>query len=225
MNWIDLGNPSPLRTPKRYSPIVWPDGAVVPLPTWTVAANVVRPFCELLSDRRTCREFSILKQEGLGALLDLACRVQQTGDRALGFPLSRRPTPAAGAIHAIHLLVICPNQNVWYRYDAFTHSLRQFHSASDPQLVRHAMNDVLPAPRATMILFAAEPGMMAAKYAAPMSLVWRDAGVLLGFLAMVAQALDLSFCPLGVTGEPWVSQLLDQPGLFGVGAALVGSRP
>lgn len=41
---------------------------------------------------------------------------------------------------------------------------------------------------------------------------------------MGAESLDLSYCPLGVTGEPWIGQLLDQPGLVGVGAAFVGSK-
>ena len=42
---------------------------------------------------------------------------------------------------------------------------------------------------------------------------------------VAAESLDLSFCPLGVTGEPWTSRLLDQPGLVGVGAAFVGATP
>ena len=86
------------------------------------------------------------------------------------------------------------------------------------------MDKLLHAPEATLFLFAAEPGMTAAKYGDPLSLVWRDAGVLLGYLAAAAESIDLRLCPLGVTGDPWVRRLVDQAGLAGVGTALVGAR-
>lgn len=161
----------------------------------------------------------------LGALTSLTCQAQQTGNEDLGFPLSLRPCPSAGAIHPVHLLVIGPKGDGWFLYDSINHALSEVKTEVDPRSVLDAMRLVLPARSATLMILAAEPGRTGAKYDAPASLVWRDAGVLLGFLAVAAEALDLSFCPLGVTGEPWVGQLLDQPGLTGVGAAFVGSSP
>jgi len=68
----------------------------------------------------------------------------------------------------------------------------------------------------------AEPGKTSAKYSSSSSLVWRDAGVLLGHIGLAAESLGLNYCPLGITGEPWVSQLDSQGKLSGVGLALLG---
>jgi hypothetical protein len=80
---------------------------------------------------------------------------------------------------------------------------------------------------ATLLAFVAEPGKTASKYENHETLVLRDAGVMLGYLSVVSEFLGFSFCPLGLTGEPYISQqLLNGDGrLTGVGLALVGERP
>lgn len=98
-------------------------------------------------------------------------------------------------------------------------------SKLDAREVVQAMQEVLPAAHATLVLYAAEVGKTAAKYDSPASLIWRDAGALLAVMGLAAYAHSLAFCPLGVTGEPWVGRLLKQQGLFGVGAAFIGTRP
>lgn len=128
--------------------------------------------------------------------------MQGTGGDELGFALSHRPCPSAGAIHPIHLLVIDPQAGRWLRYDAVSHALDEVITQLEPSGVLAEMHSVLPATSATLLILAAEPGKTAAKYEAAESLVWRDAGVLLGFLAVAAEALGLNYCPLGVTGEP-----------------------
>ncbi|MFO6292409.1 hypothetical protein, partial [Pseudomonas aeruginosa] len=82
---------------------------------------------------------------------------------------------------------------------------------------------VLAGDQATRFLFLAEPGKTLGKYQDGCSLIWRDAGALLGVMALTATAQGLNFCPLGITGEPWASGLADQSKLFGVGLALLGS--
>lgn len=91
------------------------------------------------------------------------------------------------------------------------------------QTVRRETDDLVVAPSATLLLLVAEPGKTAAKYLNPDSLVWRDAGVLLGYLSLAAEALGLAFVPLGATGDPWAGTLVDEAGLTDVGAALVGA--
>lgn len=84
---------------------------------------------------------------------------------------------------------------------------------------------VLGGDRATRILFLSEPGKTLGKYQNGCSLIWRDAGALLGVMALTATAQGLNFCPLGITGEPWASNLAEQGKLAGVGFALLGSPP
>ena len=75
-----------------------------------------------------------------------------------------------------------------------------------------------------VIRLIAEPGKTCAKYEHADSLIWRDAGVLIGHMALVAEALDCSFCPLGITGHEWCASLKLEDRLAGVGLAILGSR-
>lgn len=225
MQWTDLGIPCPRTKPERYTPINWPDGKRTQLPVPDVSAADQTPFAHLVSSRRSGREFSELGVDQLSSLMWMTCKTQQLGSDDLGFPISRRPCPSAGAIHPIHVLIVPPDGSRWYRYDSLNHAVAEVPSRTSALACIKAMHAVLSAPSATLLVLAAEPGMTEAKYDAADSLIWRDAGVLIGYLSMAAQAMGLNFCPLGVTGEPWVSQLIDQPGLTGVGTAFVGSRP
>jgi hypothetical protein len=75
----------------------------------------------------------------------------------------------------------------------------------------------------TLVSLVAEPGKTAAKYANHESLVWRDAGVVLGYMSLMAEALKLSFCPLGITGRPYVTDCLPNAStLQAVGLAVLG---
>ncbi len=225
MEWTDLGNPCPRITPEHYTPISWPDGKKTQLPVPDISIANQVPFAQLANTRRSGREFSELGVEQLSSLMWMTCKTQQLGSDDLGFPISRRPCPSAGAIHPIHLLIVPPDGTTWYRYDSLDHAIVTVPSRASAVSCVDGMHAVLSAPSATLLLLAAEPGMTEAKYQDADSLIWRDAGVLIGYLSMAAHALGLNFCPLGVTGEPWVNQLIDQPGLAGVGAAFVGSRP
>lgn len=145
----------------------------------------------------------------------------------MGFFLQKRPVPSAGAIHPIHLLVKKQGDDTpWARYNPLTHALDVIGPVADvlKDLCAEA-DQVVPAQSGTMLLFVAEPAMTAAKYESSDSLVWRDAGVIQGALAIVAESLALNYCLLGITGDPWVGRLSEQCQLVGVGLAAVGTRP
>lgn len=223
MVWIDLGNPYPLPEPSRYQPLVWPEGRRIALPDDRTQA--LKPLPQISVERRTRYEFGPVSKSRLGALLGLTSRIQSCGNDRLGFALSRRPAPSAGSIHPIHVIVNSSRNEGWHRYDPMDHMLVELPSLVQPKDVRSSMDRIVQSGDATMLLFTAEPGKTFSKYANACSLVWRDAGVLLGYFAIAAEALNLNFSPLGVTGEPWVSQLVDEAGLAGVGVAFVGSAP
>lgn len=221
-DWPDLGVPVPRERLQPFSKVAWPQGDRVDLSS---AIKGCDPEVErFLRSRRTDRVLDGLSFDQLGPWLDLCCRAQEVHSSKYGFDLSLRPAPSAGAIHPIHLILVEPSGANWQRYDAVDHVLVKVPSKLDACEVHRALQRVLSAPNATLILLAAEVGKTAAKYEHPASLVWRDAGALLAVMGLAAHAVSLGFCPLGVTGEPWVSGLLEQQGLFGVGAAFVGSR-
>jgi SagB-type dehydrogenase family enzyme len=222
MTWIDLGNPVPHAETGIYTPFCWPVGEINYLPVPTNLPE--KSFCEVISARRTTRTFGRIDLSDLSTLLWLTCRSQVWGDSALGFPVTKRPTPSAGAIHPVHVLVNSSNDHKWWRYLADDHALADVtNSMRSAGEIRYAQQEVLASAEGTIFLFVAEPGKTFAKYDAGCSLVWRDAGVLLGCIALAAEALTLNFCPLGITGEPWASRLDQQGSLVGVGMALLGS--
>lgn len=227
MTWLDLGNPQPRPEAQRYVPVRWPQGERISLqPLESLPSQDLifeRSFVDLAIHRRSAREFMPLQQDRLGWLLALANRQLARGAQHLGFPLTLRPSPSAGAIHPVHLIVQSPALGGWRRYDPASHELVSVPSSLDTQAVRREVDGLVAAPSATLLLLVAEPGKTAAKYLNPCSLVWRDAGVLLGYLSLAAEALGLAFVPLGITGDPWAGILVDEAGLTGVGAALVGA--
>ncbi len=222
MTWTDLDNPVPRETPHRYEPYLWPSAKIDYL---EAPENISLPAIEqVIANRRTRRTFGSINKQKLSTWLWLSNRVIATGHDQYGFPLTQRPAPSAGAIHPIHL-VFAQQGNVWQWYDPVHHGLARFEVASDVMDgLLLDVSTVLDPGEGQVVLYVAEPGMTAAKYQNADSLVWRDTGVLLGHMALVAEALQLNFCPLGITGDPWVSKLDQEGKLVGVGVALLGSR-
>jgi len=151
---------------------------------------------DLAIHRRSAREFAPLRQDRLGWLLALANLQLARGPQHLGFPLTLRPSSSAGAISSC-----APDRAEPFTRldgaDPASHELVSVPSSLDTQTVRRETDDLVVAPSATLLLLVAEPGKTAAKYLNPDSLVRRDAGVLLGYLSLAAEALGLAFVPLG----------------------------
>ncbi|MFZ6780430.1 nitroreductase family protein [Undibacterium sp. Ji83W] len=222
MTWIDLGNPRPHPEPKIYVPFCWPLGDIYYL--FEPEKLPTKPLSKILEHRRTRRSFDEVSDEDLCTLLWLTCRGQAWSNSASGLQLCFRPTPSAGAIHPIHVLVSSKKNRSWQRYVPTDHTLAGIEPIIlSPEKIREAVENVVPPEDGTILLFIAEPGKTLAKYADGCSLIWRDAGVLLGYMSLVAESLDLNFCPLGITGEPWASHLDEEGRLVGVGMALLGS--
>lgn len=232
MTWIDSGNPSPKSQPDAYAPHVWKSSHCrffnVPGKNGNDDAqtgNAVRDFFEVLQARRSRRAFSALQTNDLALLLWSCAGVLANTTSRYGFGLELRPTPSAGAIHPIHILINLPGERGWCRYDAHAHALFEIEGAHQTLLpLRPQVEAIMDCRHATLILLVAEPGKSFAKYDHASSLIWRDAGALSATLGLAAEALGLNFCSLGITGEPWASNLAATDVLTGVGLAAVG-RP
>ena len=220
--WLDLGNPRPKEQLTAYTPIEW-SGQRIALPTKGSAR--APHLAALLATRRSRRDFvAPATLDDLAAMLELCCRTREVQGSDLGFDLEFRPHPAAGAIHSVHTLIQREDPEDWMYYDAHAHQLVSLPgTAAAANAARSAANELVPVANASLIALVAEPNKAAAKYENPGSLIWRDAGVLLGYFSLCAEALDLSFCPLGITGQPMLDRELDEQGrLRGVGMALLG---
>ena len=217
-------DPIPRSVASLYSPIEW---EVQKRRSLAVSnSEELAPMATTLDSRHSQRTFAPICEARLGALLWHTARTKESAPSPLGFQIEHRPTPSAGAIHPIHLVIQLANEGNWARYNPQEHSLDLLaQSDSLLQPLVDCSEQVMPRGGGHLILFVAEPGKTAAKYENPESLIWRDAGILQGSLALVAAALGLNYCLLGITGNPWVTQLSDQGKLQGVGVAILGSKP
>lgn len=211
--------PEPIvrQTPVPYEPIAWSFQRLEQL-------SIPGPLCAGLA-RRSLRTFAAPSLSALSALLWHAARCQETLPSPLGFDLQLRPTPSAGAIHPIHILLELPPNKAWARYDPVTHQLQVLSEPRALPSLRRMAEDYVRPNDGCLLAFVAEPGMTRAKYDHPESLIWRDAGVLQGVMAMTAPQTGLGLCLLGLTGDEAIGSLSDQGQLRGVGVAIVGAQP
>lgn len=216
---IKLRSPKPRSRRLSYLPANYSVVKLSPLP---LPQKQDADLFDTLNRRETRRTCGPLSEANLSALLWWSVKTRKR------FPeFEHRPVPSAGGIHPIDLIVTnwpAGSSDV-YIYDSVEHALGllgRVQKAASVDLVRHA-REVVPMYEATVIWFAAQFGKTLARYKYCESLVWRDAGVLVGALAIVAEALSLSLCPLGVTGDPYLPRALGKK-VAGVGGVMVGAR-
>lgn len=222
--WLLHDDPSPREASTPYSPFEWEvrQRRVLPI----AEGQELAPMAITLEHRRSVRSFAPLPNGLLGSLLWHGARTKESALSTERVQIEHRMTPSAGAIHPIHLLVQLSDEKEWARYNSQEHSLDVLANTSGClyPLIEHC-EAVLPRGGGLLMIFVAEPGKTAAKYEHPESLIWRDAGILQGSLGLVAASLGLSYCLLGITGNPWVSALSDEGKLQGVGVSVLGARP
>lgn len=217
-----LIDPVPRLLPIRYEPYVWPAGTKTPLVPRSQPLDL--DLAALLDERQTRRVFNKrLDDLILGEFLWLACRNRSSWSSAFGLDQESRVHPSAGAMHPIHVL-LAREAGSWFRYDPLEHALIELlNSDISVAASREAAGSLVKLANGFLIGLVAEPGKTAAKYEHHATLVWRDAGVVLGYMSVVAEALGIAFCPLGITGQPYLTaQLPNSSALQAVGIAVVG---
>lgn len=215
--------PRPRLTPNKYSPFPWPAGGEVtrlsPAP-----AQLMVDVVQVLQNRQSRRLLRNLPLTQLGHLLWLSCRTHSLRTSDYGFDQQFRPHPSAGAMHPIHLICQRSTGMPWEHYDPLEHSLVIVPGSEGyAQEARAKAAHILPSDGAVLLGLVAEAGKTGAKYENEQSLVWRDAGVVLGYLSLIAEALKLGFCPLGMTGDAYIAPISAQDRLQGAGLALIGT--
>lgn len=220
MTWSAFDEPMPRTVAEPYHPVEWRLGDVHDLPQPASASAGLTA----LESRLTRRDFAEVSREQLGALLWHTMRCKEARRSDFGFPIEHRPTPSAGGLHPIHVVVLEPRAAHLALYIPTRHELNVLEDAHIAAQLRKHCADVVPPADATLLFFVAEFGRTQAKYSNASSLVWRDAGVLQGILAVAAEALGLNYCLLGTNANPWLSSLAKEGQLYGVGAALLGAR-
>jgi SagB-type dehydrogenase family enzyme len=173
-------------------------------------------FFHIIERRKSRRDGVTLCEEDVSSLLWFCSRTKQTTREASGFLWQHRPVPSAGGRHPIDIILYnyMGDTSSVYLYDPFSHSLFRLKDIDNTALMkfRTAVNDVLAIENATILWFLGQFDKTLSKYENGECLVWLDAGILLGTVYLVAEALALGCCAVGITGEPWVSEALNGNG-------------
>jgi len=215
--------PKPRATPGYYEPFKWPRGEVTRLEPAAAQLNV--DIVQVLQERQSRRGLGALPLSELGALLWLTCRTHSLRSSEFGFDQEFRSYPSAGAMHPIHVVCQRSAGMPWERYEPLEHALIGVPGTEAlAESAREKAANILPPSEAVLVGLVAEPGKTQAKYECAESLVWRDAGVLLGYLSLVTETLGLGFCPLGMTGNLYLAPISPAGQLHGVGLAVVGAQ-
>ena len=116
---------------------------------------------------------------------------------------------------------------VCYLYNDNIHafSLLKIEQEKVNTFVSSIQENMLNIQNGDLIWFISQDARTSSKYKHSESLLWRDAGVILGLFSIVAEALQLNFCPLGITGEPEILSFFDNnSGLSALGGAVLGRK-
>lgn len=214
-------NPRPRAEPDLRLPRAqWP--VTQALDCGEVVAPLERSFVATLEARRSHRVMTRAPLREVVNAIAFGVRPRQTieGD---AFGRSLRPSPSAGAIHPVDVLLVHGSSRV-FRYAPLAHQLEALRVRRRTHLeaFHEDCQEILPEASGTGIVLVGEMNRVATVYRRPESLLWRDAGVLLQTLALVATAYRLAFCPLGILGTPVVRAIGLAEHLSGVGVALIG---
>ena len=179
---------------------------------------------DLLEARRSRRKFESMSLQDMSTLLWFTQRhiasIPSSMDRV------KTPIPTAGALASVRTIVLRPREEAWL-YSAANHGADVLPISIDVcNDIRTSASNFFEIGDGTVLLFFANQVLVTNYYKEPESLIQREAGVLLGVLALVTEALHLSFCPLGTTAEDWLINVLgaSKQDIIPAGAAIVGRR-
>jgi SagB-type dehydrogenase family enzyme len=225
MKRIEIGSPVLRSRELPYQEFTYPILSRQFLPEPIVKNST--PFLEVVGSRRSRRAYKPLASEQLNALLWHSSRTISVAPPELQVRWEHRPSPSGGGRHPIDVFIL-QRESGEYKlslYQSIPHALATLEAAQEniAGLVL-AAERVLPRQEATVLWFGAQFERTLSRYENGDSLVWKDAGALTATFSFVAEALGLNFCPIGVTGEPYLSQSLQTVKVIGVGGAYVGNR-
>lgn len=183
---------------------------------------------DVLRRRVTRREFGPLPIEDLSSFLWYSLKSFHAHKIDESHTWLHKPVPSGGGRHPIDQLIfrIQDDRADVLLYDHVAHALARLKLTDGicGEFVA-AVNEIVKVESATIIWNIAQVNKVTAVYKHASSLIYRDEGAIQATCGLVAESLDLSFCTLGISGEPYIGKMLDSDRkIVGVGGMLVGSR-
>lgn len=182
-------------------------------------------FINVLTQRQSRRSFSSpLNNIQISTLLHYTLKIKKIECDINGNIIwNHSNVPSAGGLASIDTFVVSKykGSKQLFFYNPYRHSLNLLNIKNeDVDTIIQLANQVIEAQNSTLFIFAAQAETIFSKYQNAESLIWRDSGVIYMGLGLMAEALGLNSCALGITFEPILSEIL---GLHGVGGMLIGN--
>jgi SagB-type dehydrogenase family enzyme len=199
------------------------DGARVAL--GPLSHDASRPLAEVLARRRSERAWSPPALTDVATVLVRAARVASWAQASDGYVSSHRPAPSAGARHPLDLHFLAGQVDGLvsgtYVFDPVGCELVLADEPPDGLLTElgQIVGAADPPPAAVVAVAHAERTL--SRYPGGLSLVWRDAGALLGTLHLCCSDVGLASCLVGSCGVVVNER---SPLVVDVGCLLFGAR-
>ena len=222
INLASLGpEPRPRPAPLVVMPPPWAGLPVTPLPRAVRELNV--QFLDVLRARQSKPGRGSLLPVDLASVLWHATMVRERRPASTRFAAwESRAAPSAGGLHVVATLCLPIDQELPVGiHDAAHHTLAALPDQTDETLAANSasVSELIGARHGVTLQFAADMARVDASYEQGTSLAWRDAGVLLAVLTLVAEALGMIGTPLGRTGDAIIATAgLAPPRWIAVGA-------
>jgi SagB-type dehydrogenase family enzyme len=175
----------------------------------------------VLNDRKTERNFNKIDIEDLSTLLWYSSKTISAKKYRNSIVWEHKYVPSAGGLHPVHTFVYYNNK--FFIYENFAHAICtiKINPIKLNQLI-NKINAIIPIHGATILIYGADYGKSNKYYKHFESLIWRDSGCILMMNYLIASALGIGCCGLGITCEPFLSELLCTKMIVGVGGVLLG---
>jgi SagB-type dehydrogenase family enzyme len=224
MDFIDLDSPYKKDNASDPQKTAYPviSRTFLPVPRSGSPCN----FFDVIQRRTSEREFRLLSMDKLSDILWVCSKSKIISTNSSGRIWCRKGYPSAGGLHCIDQLVFIKNNTKFdvYHYNHISHSLDSLEvNGCDVTDFMTATENVLSHKNATVVWNVAKIDIIETFYGNCTSLVFRDEGVIQGTYALAASASLLNFCSIGITGEPYISNMLkDSITVRGVGGFYLG---
>lgn len=217
-----MRNPTPKGQPDIFTPFIYPVSIKQKLEIPNSKFN--KDFLSVVTNRRSDKDFAGLSISEIAELLYWSNKIQSFQVDEIGFILSKRTSPSAGARHPVDILVspAATNRQLSY-YNPIDHTLRELLIAE--QKLNDFLNEIsknISIRNACIFWFSIQHEKTGSKYENPESLYWKDTGALLYCIQLIATYLGYKSCPLGTLATTSFNNLFNSSKIISGGGILLG---
>ena len=186
--------------------------------------TIKKDFINVISNRYSERIFTKINSNDLSSILWYSSKSLKYQKKNAEIVWEHRYVPSAGGIHSLLTFVI-KDKKEFSLYDSYSHALCIVPNINEKylaQLIRK-IDSIIPSDKATYLIYAVNVNKIYSRYKNPESLVYRDCGCIIMSDYLIASAINISCCAIGITCEPYFSSILNSnQKIIGVGGVVVG---